>query len=100
MPTGFGDDGASFIRCVRVLANGATALKAQGADLRSWLDRLSTGTEQEAADAVVARVQAEGGTISASDALLAVRATRELTFWTASFAPTYTLDVRGPSALL
>jgi hypothetical protein len=86
-------------RTVATLARQATALKAQAADVRAWFDRISTGTNEEAADALIAHVQAGGGTLSTADALLLVQALREITYWAGNFAPTYTLDVRGPSAL-
>jgi cell division FtsZ-interacting protein ZapD len=99
MSAGSGYNITDINRTVATLARQATALKAQAADVRAWFDRISTGTDQEAADALVAHVEASGGTLSAADALLLIQAMREVTFFAATFAPTYTLDVRGPSAL-
>ena len=85
---------------VKILAQEACAFKAKAADLRAWFDRISTGTDTEARDALIAKVASEGGTLSTDRALLIIQAMREFTYWGATFAPTYTTDVRGPSSLL
>jgi hypothetical protein len=82
------------------LAGLACAYKAKAADMRAWYDRISQGTDQEAADALIAKVEGDGGELDGPKALLIIQAMREMTFWGATFAPTYTLDVRGPSSLI
>lgn len=94
-------DYTQIVKTVTTLARSATALKAQAADARVWFDRVSTGTDQEAADALAAAVLADTGvSVPPAEALVMVKAMREVTYWAATFAPTYVLDVRGPSALL
>lgn len=100
MPAGLGYNFNTINATVATLAKDATALKAKAADIRAWFDRLSTGTDDEAATALRLAVESNGGTLPQADALLLIRAMREVTFFAATFAPTYTLDVRGPSALI
>ena len=52
------------------------------------------------AAALKAKIEADGGTITDAKALKLVQAIREMTYWAMSFAPTHTLDVRGPTSLI
>lgn len=71
---------------------------AEAADLRKWLDRISAdGDPTVVATALKA---AFDGAPSSTDALKLVNAIQEMSYWTATFAPTHTLDVRGPSSFL
>jgi DICT domain-containing protein len=76
--------------------NQAAVLHSKLVRYRAWFDRISTGTDQQAADALVAKVAADGGTLSGPKALLIIQAMREVTYWGGLYAPTYCLDVSGP----
>ncbi len=90
-------------RTVASLAQGSLKLCAQAADLRKWLERVAPNGEADkkaAAAALAGKVNADGQSLDPDKALLIVNAIYEMTWWANSFAPTYTLDVRGPSSLI
>lgn len=98
---GFGYTVSAVDKNVGDMARLACAFKAEAADLRAWFDRISTDADDSvAAAALKAAIEGDGGTITDAKALKTIQAMREFTYWAATFAPTHTLDVRGPSALL
>lgn len=101
MAAGAGYNVAEINEKVGALARAGCAYKAECADLRAWLDRISTDADPAVvAAALKAKVVGDGGTISDADALKLVNAILEFTYWAATFVPTHTVDVRGPSSLV
>jgi hypothetical protein len=80
---------------VSELAKNYMRVIAQAADLRKWFDRIGDGSDESAAAAL-----AEKSGMDADKALKTVQAVREMSYHASLFAPTHTLDVRGPSSLL
>lgn len=73
-------------------------LKDDLAKMRRWYDRISTNSDDNAAATALENViTADGYTITHPEALLFIKAMREMTFWGATFAPTFTLDISGPN---
>ena len=87
-----GDVGALAILAMKTVA--------EASDLRKWLDRISADANPAVVATALQTKLGGSAVVSDTDARKLVDAIQEITYWTSTFVPTHTLDVRGPSSFL